>query len=623
MDLTPVTIWGGQAVQLQCSALAVDPDQGPVDLSYSFTFTLNGRPLEEISGSEGSAGHYLDNPVGGDEIACVVVASDGGDDSEPMSIAVIVQEHNQRPVAGTVQINPEPAYTDSELVCVAEGFFDPDGYPDPLVHDFGWGVYRDGPNLVYEQFESLAENQSILGFTELAPGDEVTCSVYGNDGLETSEPAGANVTVLERALPALALSEVDYDNDGADHSEFIEIVNLDTGPVGIGGLELYAIWADGTATLEATLPNLTLSPGEFHVEWFNERLGNGPNGVVLSDASGNAFDVLLYEDDGSSFDLWVSLGIVPTSAGDPGTGSLQRCGPLFMNGDDWAFSSVITPGSANDCSDSGPTDTDDDGIPDDVELAAGLDPWNPDTDSDGIPDGVEGLEDFDGDGLPNAIDTDSDGDGILDWDEQQPQYEWDVDGDGAPNYLDLDADGDGVPDATEGMTDSDSDGIPDFLDPATSPAPGLVLLSEVDYDNEGIDSAEFVEIHNAGTDWVDLTGYQIGRVNPDGTQVLLRVVSVGALPPGGFHVEAFNQELQNGPDGIVLLDPLGSTVDMLLYEDDGSVFAAWVVLGIIPTPLIDPGLGSLQRCGLQPMDGSNWIYSPTLTPDAPNACGTP
>ena len=39
-----------------------------------------------------------------------------------------------------------------------------------------------------------------------------------------------------------------------------------------------------------------------------------------------------------------------------------------------------------------------------------------------------------------------------------------ADGDGVPNYLDLDSDGDGIPDSVEGQKDSDGDGIPNYLD---------------------------------------------------------------------------------------------------------------------------------------------------------------
>jgi len=51
--------------------------------------------------------------------------------------------------------------------------------------------------------------------------------------------------------------------------------------------------------------------------------------------------------------------------------------------------------------------------------------------SPGIPDAVEGVTDTDGDGTPDNLDTDSDGDGI--------------------------------PDAVEGVADTDGDGTPDNL----------------------------------------------------------------------------------------------------------------------------------------------------------------
>ena len=68
----------------------------------------------------------------------------------------------------------------------------------------------------------------------------------------------------------------------------------------------------------------------------------------------------------------------------------------------------------------GDHDRDNDGLPDAVEIALGLDPGNPDSDGDGTPDAEE---DFDGDGLTNLFEVelglnpasvDSDGDGFSD-----------------------------------------------------------------------------------------------------------------------------------------------------------------------------------------------------------------
>ena len=143
--------------------------------------------------------------------------------------------------------------------------------------------------------------------------------------------------------------------------------------------------------------------------------------------------------------------------------------------------------------DSGPVDTDSDGLTDDVEAELGTNASLADTDSDGIDDGTEtnGGEpiDTDGDGTIDALDPDSDGDGIPDIVEGTN----DTDGDGVPNYRDTDSDGDGVPDAEEGTTDSDGDGVPDYLD---SEVPGDGP-SGVDSDGDGLNDTVEREL---GTD---------------------------------------------------------------------------------------------------------------------------
>lgn len=89
-----------------------------------------------------------------------------------------------------------------------------------------------------------------------------------------------------------------------------------------------------------------------------------------------------------------------------------------------------------------------------------------DTDGDGIPDDVEGTGDTDGDGIPDNADPDTDGDGIPDTDEVggDPAAPVDTDGDGNPDYKDTDADGNGILDIDEGTADLDNDGTADYQD---------------------------------------------------------------------------------------------------------------------------------------------------------------
>jgi len=117
-------------------------------------------------------------------------------------------------------------------------------------------------------------------------------------------------------------------------------------------------------------------------------------------------------------------------------------------------------------------------IPDN-DATGRADPYDIDSDNDGIPDNVEGLT-TNGYLLPAATDTDSDGiddsydnfsgfggDGI---------HPVDIDGDADPDYIDNDTDGDGLVDIIEG-NDLNLNGMAD----------DLVTLTGVDTDGDGLD----------------------------------------------------------------------------------------------------------------------------------------
>jgi hypothetical protein len=137
-------------------------------------------------------------------------------------------------------------------------------------------------------------------------------------------------------------------------------------------------------------------------------------------------------------------------------------------------------------------DSDHDGIPDDVEIQLGLDPFNSDTNGDGIPDG---MEDYDHDGLPNAAEI------LLGLDPKNPHTldpkildgDLDLDGDGLSNRREIlagtdplvaDTDGDGWNDEAEVTAGSDP------LDPNSKPsmlvsAAPLVRIGLAQFSSEG------------------------------------------------------------------------------------------------------------------------------------------
>jgi len=118
----------------------------------------------------------------------------------------------------------------------------------------------------------------------------------------------------------------------------------------------------------------------------------------------------------------------------------------------------------------GDLDDDGDGFSDEQELLFQTDPNSP----------FSFPADLDGDKIPDAIDPDRDGDGVLNAADAFPNNpaEWtDTDGDGVGNNVDLDDDGDGFSDVDEDMLgfdpldfadhpgDLDGDGVPDISDP--------------------------------------------------------------------------------------------------------------------------------------------------------------
>ncbi|MEC8032565.1 MAG: T9SS type A sorting domain-containing protein, partial [Bacteroidota bacterium] len=105
--------------------------------------------------------------------------------------------------------------------------------------------------------------------------------------------------------------------------------------------------------------------------------------------------------------------------------------------------------------------------------------------------------------------------------------------------------------------------------------PSLTLwINEIHYDNVGTDQDEFIEI--AGTANADLTGYTLVLYNGSNGSVYDTQVLNGSLSDDGngfgfFVVNYPSNGIQNGPDGVALIDPNGVPIDYFSYE--GSFLA--------------------------------------------------
>ncbi len=175
-------------------------------------------------------------------------------------------------------------------------------------------------------------------------------------------------------------------------------------------------------------------------------------------------------------------------------------------------------------------DADADGLDNQRECTIGSSFDNDDSDGDGLHDGVEAsasdpLPDSDGDTVPDVLDDDDDGDGVLTVDEAPddddnglPDDARDSDGDGTPDYLDPDDDDDGVLTLNEALDDTDEDGIVNALDPDDD-GDSLPTLAE-DLNQDGI--------YDEDTDGDTIPNYLDADDDGDSIPTLLEITQAGA-----------------------------------------------------------------------------------------------
>ena len=194
-----------------------------------------------------------------------------------------------------------------------------------------------------------------------------------------------------------------------------------------------------------------------------------------------------------------------------------------------------------------------------------------------------------------------------------------------------------------------------------SPRPDLVI-NEIDYDNIGTDTNEFVEIYNRGTTAVDLTNLALVLVSgSDNTEYAPRTALTGAapgdmLPAGGYLVvasstvtvdpaafvirfAAASNNIQNGsPDGVALVDTSNNVVlDALAYTESATPkMTACTIIGLpylanlvegTPSTIADSDTvnASLIRSpnGAQTNDAAaDWAFTLQPTPGAANVLST-
>ena len=379
-----------------------------------------------------------------------------------------------------------PGYTDTNNDGVNDNLdTDFDGIPDHLDLD----ADNDGTSDVVEagNGDKDTNGDGTISTDDTNGGDS------DNDGLVDSlDPDNTGVPLEqpndfdEDGKPDFV--DLDSDNDGIADVEETGNGDLDTNDDGmIDSTDFNGADSDGDGLADSLDPNIGFGadPGSQSSQPDQDEDGQ-PNFLDLDSDNDGVTDVV----EGGNAD-----------ADTNGDGILDT---NDTNGDDSDGDGLVDaidtfPGIGNTNGDQGAgPDTDEDQIPDALDL---------DSDNDGVTDVVESgneAADTNDDGILDDNDmagTDSDGDGIADAvdtvsglgaaDNTQGD-ELDTDDDGSPDYIDLDSDNDGITDVIENgndLADSNDDGVIDQSD-----------IAGGDIDKDGLVDALDNEIGLGGTD---------------------------------------------------------------------------------------------------------------------------
>ncbi len=171
-----------------------------------------------------------------------------------------------------------------------------------------------------------------------------------------------------------------------------------------------------------------------------------------------------------------------------------------------------------------------------------------------------------------------------------------------------------------------------------------LVINEVDYDMNGTDNAEWIEIKNNGTSAVDINGYKLELVNGGNTpatvySTITLASSSTLLQPGGYYVVGNNASIpninlvvtpttnliQNGaPDAIGLKDNSNNLLDAVSYE--GNTTSPYIEGAGVNT-LVDAGsanftAGTIGRFPDGADTGDNMVDWITLCIGTPGASNT-
>lgn len=425
---------------------------------------------------------------------------------------------NRAPSITKASISPSPAYDNSMLTAVPEGFSDPDG-DTTQVYYYQW--YVNGLKL-------SGQINSYLSPNNFKANDTVFCMVTPSDGIDNGTAIKSFVIlILHYTEPGQ--EPKDYDGDGVpdDQDAFPYDINewRDTDGDGTGDNSDNDIDGDGydndvEISANSNPYNDLSIPGDI----------DGDSILDINDEDIDG-DNVINDDDEFPYDKTETKDNDKDGIGDNADQDDDNDGTLDSQ-DDFPFDSNewhdtdgdrIGDNSDLDIDGDGVENTDDDFPNDrteskDTDHDGTGDNTDRDIDGDGVandqddfPNNSTEWRDTDGDGIGDNTDNDIDGDGINNEDDDFPNEkgDWeDTDGDKLGDNIDPDDDNDGIADPQDKFPkdkdewkDSDEDGIGDN--------------SDNDRDGDGIDN-EFDIFPDDKGEWADYDEDGIGdNKDPD------------------------------------------------------------------------------------------------------------
>lgn len=164
-----------------------------------------------------------------------------------------------------------------------------------------------------------------------------------------------------------------------------------------------------------------------------------------------------------------------------------------------------------------------------------------------------------------------------------------------------------------------------------------VVINEIDYDQPGTDTAEFIELYNSGTSAVSLDNYAVDLINGSNSSTYRTIELSGfSINGNGYFVMCGNADLvancdfsftttnswfQNGaPDAIGLYEN-SILLDSLSYEGDLSPFTEGTLLSFSDN---NTDITSISRIpnGLDSNDNYSDFQLGCITPGSANISGT-